>query len=988
MVKAVKTELGVASFRMSLKMLALLFRISPAFRKEIVNKDTGFVFNARYQFSTRDDKVHIFLIINEGNVRTGPGKISNPDVIIYYKDKETLARIFSKSPEESLDYLLSNEMSYTGNMSYLTRFSYITTLANNLLSKKKASEESKLFARIQDIDQGEKRRKLQNETLDKKVDAVEFLEDPYLGRLTLEDFPRLKYLKNKRFSTKPAVCSERARLLTEFHRKKGFETDQSGAPWHPGLRQALAMKHVMSCKKPIITDKQLIAGSTTAKEVGVPVYPELIGTTIWPELTTIMDRELNPNDLSEEEARILNFEVFPYWMDRNVREHCRREFGNPVSQQLEERFVLYFMMKNNAISHTIPDFRKVVEEGLESVGKEARKREQEATDQDQILFYRSLYAAVEGVLAYAENLKYEAVDQIAAMDPEDPEEAVRIAELKKIAQVCERVPAKPARTVYEGLMAIWISFVCLHVENANSALSIGRLDQILQPLLVKEMARVKTDKGREEVVKRTIELVGSFFLKLNDHDPLMPSVGNKLFGGSSSDDTVTVGGVTREGENAVNDMSYIILKTAEMLCFQDPNLNARYYEGINSPEYLRRLAEVNINMVASPSIHNDKAMIDALVHQDIPIEDARDWGVTGCVEPTIVGRHYGHTNCMLVNMVAALEMALNNGVHPVMGDLIGPRTGEAAADFTTYEDFLAAYKTQLKYLCDMSVEINNYLGKSHQYIHPTPVLSAMSTGPMENGKDLIDGGAMYNTSGVAMVSLTDVVDSLMVIKKLIYEQKALDFPALLDALARDFEGDANVVHARVNRIPKFGSGDEEAISIAQDLIDFCYDVYIPQKNYRGGAYWPGFWSISYHVGFGMLSGALPSGRKRGKAFTPGLTPAPGSAEQVLPNIRSVAALNHLKMPNNIAFNVKLAPHAGDSHSKTLDYFSSYLQSYFELGGMQWQFNVLTTDMLKDAMDHPEDYRWLIVRISGYNAYFVKLNRNMQEELIERTEFLS
>ncbi|WP_136360730.1 pyruvate formate lyase family protein [Desulfatibacillum aliphaticivorans] len=525
-------------------------------------------------------------------------------------------------------------------------------------------------------------------------------------------------------------------------------------------------------------------------------------------------------------------------------------------------------------------------------------------------------------------------------------------------------------------------------RTANSALSIGRLDQILQPLLAKEMARVKTDKGREEVVKRTIELVGSFFLKLNDHDPLMPSVGNKLFGGSSSDDTVTVGGVTREGENAVNDMSYIILKTAEMLCFQDPNLNARYYEGINSPEYLRRLAEVNINMVASPSIHNDKAMIDALVHQDIPIEDARDWGVTGCVEPTIVGRHYGHTNCMLVNMVAALEMALNNGVHPVMGDLIGPRTGEAAADFSTYEDFLAAYKTQLKYLCDMSVEINNYLGKSHQFIHPTPVLSAMSTGPMENGKDLIDGGAMYNTSGVAMVSLTDVVDSLMVIKKLIYEQKALDFPALLDALARDFEGDANVVHARVNRIPKFGSGDEEAISIAQDLIDFCYDVYIPQKNYRGGAYWPGFWSISYHVGFGMLSGALPSGRKRGKAFTPGLTPAPGSAEQVLPNIRSVAALNHLKMPNNIAFNVKLAPHAGDSHSKTLDYFSSYLQSYFELGGMQWQFNVLTTDMLKDAMDHPEDYRWLIVRISGYNAYFVKLNRNMQEELIERTEFLS
>ncbi|MBI9077223.1 MAG: formate acetyltransferase [Desulfatibacillum sp.] len=986
MVKAVKAEFGIRAFRMSLKMLALLFRVSPAFRKEILNKETGFVFNARYQFSTRDDKVHVFLIINEGKVRTGWGTISNPDVTIYYKDKETMARIFSKSPEESLDYLLSNEMSYTGNMSFLTRFSYITTLANNLLAKKKEVPQNKLFAPIRDIDKGEKRRKIQNEILDKKVDAVQFLEDPYLGRITLEDFPRLKRLKNKRFSTKPAVCSERARLLTEFHRKKGFETDQSGAPWHPGLRQALAMKHIMTHKLPVITDGQLMAGSTTTKEVGVPVYPELIGTTIWPELSTIGDRELNPNDLSPEEARILNFEVFPYWMTRNVREYCRTQFGNPVSQQLEERFVLYFMMKNNAISHTIPDFRKVVEQGLESVRKEAQTKEKAATDPDQILFYRSLRAAVDGVLTYAENLSQEALRQIATMDPEDPDQATRIGELKKIAQVCGRAPAKPARTVYEGLMAIWISFVCLHVENANSALSIGRLDQILQPLLEKEMAKVKTPKGRENVVRRTIELVGSFFLKLNDHDPLMPSVGNKLFGGSSSDDTVTVGGVTPSGENAVNDMSYIILKTAEMLCFQDPNLNARYYSGINSPEYLRRLAEVNINMVASPSIHNDQAMIEALTHQGIPLEDARDWGVTGCVEPTIVGKHYGHTNCMLVNMVAALEMALNNGVHPVMGDLIGPRTGDATRDFPVYEDFLAAYKNQLKYLCDMSVEINNYLGRAHQYIHPTPVLSAMSTGPMESGKDLIDGGAMYNSSGVAMVSLTDVVDSLMVIKKLIYEQKALDFPTLLNALESDFEGQANVIHTRVNRIPKFGSGDEEAIDIARDLIDFCYDQYIPQKNYRGGNYWPGFWSISYHVGFGMLSGALPSGRKKGKAFTPGLTPAPGSADQVLPNIRSVAALDHLKMPNNIAFNVKLAPHAGDTHAKTLDYFTSYLQSYFDLGGMQWQFNVLTTDMLRDAMDNPEDYRWLIVRISGYNAYFVKLNRNMQEELIERTEF--
>jgi formate C-acetyltransferase len=432
-------------------------------------------------------------------------------------------------------------------------------------------------------------------------------------------------------------------------------------------------------------------------------------------------------------------------------------------------------------------------------------------------------------------------------------------------------------------------------------------------------------------------------------------------------------------------MTYVVLKAAEMLCFQDPNMNARYYPGVNSKEYLRRLCEVNINMGASPIIHNDKKMIESLVNQGIAIEDARDWGATGCVEPTISGRHYGHTNCMLLNMVAPLEMALNNGIHPVMGEKIGPETGDVCTDFPTYADFLNAYKTQLRYLADKSVEINNYLGYAHQYIHPTPLLSSMMKGAMDKGKDIIYGGAVYNSSGVALVSITDVIDSLMVIKKLIYERKELDFKALLEALDTDFENNGLLL-SKIKKAPKFGSDDKETNEIAQDLMDFCYDVYQAHDNYRGGKYWPGYWSISYHVGFGMLSGALPSGRKKGKAFTPGLTPAPGDTDQLIPNIRTIARLNHLKMPNNIAFNVKLVPHSGDSHTETLDHFTSYLQSYFDLGGMQWQFNVVSTDTMKDAMVNPDDYRWLVVRISGYNAYFTKLNRNMQLELIERTEY--
>ena len=976
----------IKKFKESLNLLSMIFDTRRKMRAEIYNEKTGFNFNAKYQISTRDGGVNVFLIFKDGKMTVGEGKIDNPNVTIYYKNKETLAKLFDKSAEESLDYLLTNEMGYVGNMSYLTKFSYITSQVMYGKKRDYKGPENRLMYPIKDMDEGEKSRKLKNESLNRRIDNVQVLEDPYLAKYSIDNFPRLKHLKNRRFALKPVICVERAQLLTEYHRENGFETDKSGNPIDPELRQAMAVNHIMINKAPIIHDKHLIAGSTTSKEVGVPIYPELIGTTIWPELGTICDRELNPNDLSQKDADILSLEVFPYWMDRNVREYCRNKFNNPLSQQLEERFVFYFMMKNNAISHTVPGFPMILNEGLESVKNKAVKMENDTASQEKKNFYKAVQIAIDGVLTYSKHLSEEALRIVNALDSNDPEQSKRINELKELSRICAKVPAKPAETLYEAVQSIWTSFVCLHCENANSALSIGRLDQMLQPFFLKDIKKTKNNKEKEEIVKKTIELIGSLFLRINDHDPLMPNVGWKLFGGSSSDDTVTVGGVDRNGKNAVNDMTFIILKTNEMLGFQDPNMNARYFSGINSKEYLRRLCEVNVNMGASPSIHNDKTMIEALVNESFPLEDARDWAATGCVEPTIVGRHYGHTNSMLLNMVAPLEMALNNGVIPLSKDKVGPETGDVRTSFPIFEDFYNSYKTQLKFLAEKSIEINNDLGIAHQYIHPTPLLSAFYKGPLEKGKDLIQGGAIYNTSGVALVGLADVVDSLLVVRDLIYKNKELDFQTLMDAIDNNFQNGYEHLLKMIYKVPKFGSGLNGAVDLAQDLINFCYDVYRAIPNYREGKYLVGYWSISYHVGYGMLTGALPSGKRQGRSLTPGLTPAPGATDILLPSIQSVAALNHLKMPNNASFNVKLVPHPGDSHAETLDHFTSYVQSFFELGGMQWQFNVVSSETMREAMKNPEDYRWLIVRVSGYNAYFTKLNKNMQLELIERYEY--
>jgi formate C-acetyltransferase len=977
---------SIDTYQKLLCSAAAAFNAKEELQKEIYDKKTGNIFNARYQIRTRDDSVNLYVTFENGVVSAGSGKIDAPDVTINYRDKPTMAQVWFKGGEETINRLLTNEMNYTGNMAYLSRFSHLIGLITGGETDESTEEDKP-------VDINALRKKTNHPqkfrtSLNKKVDAVQYLNDPYLSEYAIEDFPRIHELRDSRFGIKPTICIERASLITKFHREYGFETDKDGNPLDPEIRQAEGTRYVLSNRKPIIWDKHLLAGSTTTKKVGIPLYPEMSGTLIWSELKSIQNRTLNPNNLSAEDAQVLNAYIFPYWQDRTVREYCKRKYKFPRSQQLDERYVLYFMMKNSAISHTIAHFEMILQNGVESLITQAAQKEKEATDQETINFYKAMQIAMEGAINYSNNLSKQAAHDASLLDDSKPEEKERKAELEELSRICSKVPAKPAETVHEAVQSIWTTFTCLHAENADSALSIGLVDKYLQPYFLADLEKANTQEEKDAVVKKSIELVASLFLKFNDHDPLIPGVGNNLFGGTSSDDTVTLGGVDRDGNTAVNDMTFIALKAAEMLNFQDPNLNARYYSGVNSPEYLRRLCEVNINMGAAPIIHNDEAIINALVNEGVSLEDARGWAASGCVEPDVCGKHYGHTNCMLLNTVAPLEMVLNDGVHPLLDEQVGPETGNPDEVFKTFEDFVEGYKAQLLYLMEQSVEINNYLGESHKYVHPTPLLSAFFEGPMEKGKDVIQGGATYNTSGVALVSISDVIDSFRVIKELVYDKKEIDFARLAEALRNNFEGpDDEKLLLRIKQIPKFGSGKLDD-GIAQDLMDYMYDYYTSQTNYRGGKYLPGYWSISYHVGFGLLSGALPSGRKRGKAFTPGLTPDPEASDMIINNIHDVAGLNSEKMPNNIAFNSKLVPHPGDTPDESLDQFSGYVQSYIDLGGMQWQCNVVSTDTMRAAVEHPEDYGWLVVRISGYSAYFTKINAAMQEELIERAEYSS
>jgi pyruvate formate-lyase/glycerol dehydratase family glycyl radical enzyme len=796
------------------------------------------------------------------------------------------------------------------------------------------------------------------------------LKDIRLSDYTLDNLPLIGKLRERQLHATPEVCIERARHITRYLK-------EMSSPDEPmETRYAGAVNHFLSCKEPIFFDENLLAGTTTSKFFGAPVYPELTGLTIWPELDTISTREKNPLKLSKKDADALNFDIFPYWMERNILEYARIKYGNPNCMKLFERLVFFIASKAGALSHTVPCYSAVLEKGLEGIMADAAAREAASADIPENLgkreFYRAVQTALQGVITYAQKLSGKASELAAAETVQ-----ARKRNLLKMAEVCSMVPAKPARTFREAVNAVWLLQIAIHAENINMAISPGRLDQLLYPFY-----RADMDKGIM-TIGECMELVGCLWLKLNDNTNLVPETAEELFGGAGTVPAVTVGGVDKDGEDAVNDLTYIMLRVTELLKTRDPSLNARYHYEKNSSAYRDRVAEVIANTHAVPAFHNDVVDIRVLENQGIETAHARDYAVIGCVELAPAGRSYEASSSIIFNLVSALELALFNGKRPITGDeQIGPVTGEPAG-FTSFGEFRSAFEKQLEFLIGEAIRLNEYLGRVHQEILPTPLLSALFEGPLEKGTDLIRGGALYNSSGATHIGFADTVDSLNAIENAVFIDGKCTFAELLEALKADFSG-FEKLHARlVNKTPKYGTDDPVAVKNSRDLIRFLYDFYQSHVNYRGGRYKPAYWTMTNHAGQGKLAGALPNGRKAFRVFASGITPVSQAAGELAACLEAVAGLDSLCIPGGEAFNLKYPAIENDEDLKK---FSRAVEAYFRSGGLHIQFNIMSYETLLDAKQHPEKYPELLVRVSGYSAYFKDLNEAMKDEIITRTAY--
>ena len=796
------------------------------------------------------------------------------------------------------------------------------------------------------------------------------LSDIRLPDCTLDSLPRLRRLREQLLAAKCEVCIERARHLTAYLQ------DPASASEPMVLRRAKAIRTFLANKAPRFFDDNLLAGSTTSKRFGAPVYPEFTGLAIWPELDTMSRRDKNPQILTPAEADELNLRIFPYWMDRSVLEATRKQFGNTGAMNLMARIAFFIASKAGTLSHTVPCYRVALEQGLGWLIAQAAAREADLEaaggDQAQVLFYRAIQESLQGLIDYATHLG-QAAAQLAAAEP-DPG---RRQQLEAMARVCAQVPAGPARNFREAVNGLWLLQVGIHAESINMAISPGRLDQVLYPWY-----RQDIDRGTLTVAE-ALELVGCLWLKLNDNTNLVPETAEELFGGSGTVPAVTLGGVDAQGEDAVNDLTYVMLRATELLKVRDPSVNARYHRDQNPRQYLRRVAEVVCATRAVPAFYNDLVAIRTLQNQGVSLQHARDYAIIGCVELSASGRSYDASSSIMMNLVSGLELALFNGQRPVTGDeQIGPRTGDPAGS-ASFEAFWDALKAQFTWLIGAAVELNEQMGRIHQETCTTPLLSALFEGPMAAGRDLIFGGALYNASGATHIGFADTVDSLSAIEQAVFVDRRCTFAELLAALRSDFQGAGDLHAYLVQRTPKFGTEHPAAQENARRLIDFLYATYQGHTNYRGGKYRPAYWTMTNHAGQGKLCGALPSGRRANRVLSSGITPASQAATDLAACLGSVAGLEPLHLPGGVAFNLKYPEVQGE---EDLGRFMGAIDGYFQQGGLHIQFNLMSYECLIEAKAHPERYPDLLVRVSGYSAYFKDLNEAMKDEIITRTAY--
>jgi pyruvate formate-lyase/glycerol dehydratase family glycyl radical enzyme len=773
-----------------------------------------------------------------------------------------------------------------------------------------------------------------------------------------EKSERFRRIKDELLSSPTYLCPERACLITEYFKKY----DDKAEPMV--VRKAKALRHLLGNKSVHIYPDELIAGNVGSHRKSALIQPELAGVFMAEEILWIDKRKTTPFQIAWPDRLKLLFGVFPYWLTRNMAFRAFSPRFGALSRYVVEQLNATYYLINEAggIGHFLPNYEKMIKLGIKGY-----LASMEGKDND---LHRAARIACGGLLSYAANLADEA-KRLAASEAD----AARSKELNEIAGICRRVPFNPAETFHEAVQSLWLTHMAVCLEGLNSAVSLGRIDQYLYPYY-------RTDIERGKITpEQAREILLSLSAKATEHVFLLSERTSEYHGGYLVAQATTVGGMDKDGGDAVNELTYLFLDVMEESGLRDPNYLARVHAG-SPPEYMRRVADVARKGNAVPAIFNDEVTIASLVRHGYPLEDARDYGLVGCVEPTIPGKSFCSTDASLFNLPLCLKLALNQGRRIGSRRRLGAATPDPSS-FTTMDEVINAFRRQVRFMVARLIKDMQVIEGGNRDYHPTPFSSMLVDGCLESGKDVTAGGALFNSSGVQGIGVADVADSLAAIDYIVFQKKSCSIAEIVEAMKKNFANNRKM-HAELLSAPKFGNDEPMPDEYAACAVHIFHEALSKHQNTRGGPYIPGFYSSTCHVAFGRRTGALPSGRKAREPFAASLGSSNGrdrSGPTALLN--SVSHIDSTLSPNGYALNLRFDPHtlAGN---RGLEILTALMEGFFDSGGMEMQLNVLDPEMLLDAYQNPGKYPGIVVRVAGYCAYFDDLPATVKEEIISRT----
>ena len=775
-----------------------------------------------------------------------------------------------------------------------------------------------------------------------------------------EQIQRIQNLKEKMLSQPRYVSIEQALIITKTYQENEQDSKQ--------VKRAKALYNALTQIEIGVEPDELIVGNRTKGVRYGVVFPESGISWVDLEFETIPTRPQDKFLVHQEDIKTFREQIVPYWKGKSLEDIVRDRAGDEVSAISS---VVKINQTDHAQGHICPNVKEWLETGPQGYIDQAKSKLGSCTPQ-QKEFYECVILVMQGVQKFMR--RYE--DLLKETAKAYPDHA---QDLMQVASICHNLQTQPAHTFHEALQSLWFLMVVLHMESNASSFSPGRLDQILYPYYQKDIDDLTLTK------EDALELIECLWLKFNEIVYLRNKNSAKYFAGFPIGFNVAIGGQDQEGKDYCNDLSHLFLDAQEDIGLPQPNLSVRLHEHTNDA-LLRHAVRCVSKGSGMPQFFNDKAIIHSLEKLGISHEDAMNYAIVGCVELTTQGNNLGWSDAAMFKLNKVLELTLNHGVCLLTGKQLGPDYGSLST-YKTFEELEAAYKKMILYFMDKMLVCCEAVEKAHIDVLPTPFLSAVIDDCMEKGMDVTAGGAHYNLSGIQMIQVANLADSLAAIKQMVYDEKRIAPADLEHALQTNFDGEEVMRQTLLHRVPKYGNDVEWVDELGAKWARFFRQELGKHTNYRNGPYHTGMYTVSAHVPMGKNVGASADGRlSQDPLADGGLSPVYGRDLQgPTAVLKSVSKMDDDCTTNGGLLNMKFLPDFFKTETG-ITKFCHFLRTFVDLEIPHIQFNVVSRQNLLDAQKHPEQYRSLTVRVAGYTAYFTELAGDLQNEIIARTTY--